>query len=80
MGFAKRIPFFVTVGGNTQMHPKSHTMCGTPEYLAPEFIFNKGHDQSADVWALGVSAKYPVNRGVNISGSILANSNIVANV
>jgi serine/threonine protein kinase len=24
------------------------------EYLSPEFIFNAGHDQSADLWALGV--------------------------
>jgi serine/threonine protein kinase len=24
------------------------------EYLAPEFVFNLGHDHSADLWALGV--------------------------
>jgi serine/threonine protein kinase len=24
------------------------------EYLAPEFIFNMGHDSSCDIWALGV--------------------------
>lgn len=24
------------------------------EYLAPEFIFNMGHDSSSDLWALGV--------------------------
>lgn len=24
------------------------------EYLAPEFIFNLGHDASSDLWALGV--------------------------
>ena len=25
-----------------------------PEYLSPELIFNLGHDQSSDLWALGV--------------------------
>jgi serine/threonine protein kinase len=24
------------------------------EYLSPEFVFNQGHDHSADIWALGI--------------------------
>ena len=48
-GFAKHIPF----EKKGKIHQKSFTLCGTPEYLSPELVLSKGHDKSADYWALG---------------------------
>ena len=41
-GFAKVCPY------------KTYTLCGTPEYLAPEIILNKGHGKPVDWWTFGV--------------------------
>ena len=42
-GFSKKLD-----SGN-----KTWTFCGTPEYVAPEIILNKGHDKAVDFWSLG---------------------------
>jgi polo-like kinase 1 len=33
---------------------KKKTICGTPNYIAPEILENKGHSYEVDIWSLGV--------------------------
>lgn len=33
---------------------RTYTLCGTPEYMAPEIVMHKGYGFAADWWAVGV--------------------------
>jgi CRP-like cAMP-binding protein len=49
-GYIKMVDFgFAKIVKN-----KTFTLCGTPEYMAPEIILRKGHAKGVDYWATGI--------------------------
>ena len=32
----------------------SYSLCGSPDYIAPEMILGVGHSRAVDYWALGI--------------------------
>jgi protein-serine/threonine kinase len=57
---------------------KAYTICGTPQYLAPEVILKKGYDKAVDWWSLGCvmyemltgKLPFPIKKGLKLSRRI----------
>eukprot|EP00347_Sterkiella_histriomuscorum_P013151 403365815 len=52
-GYLKLIDF----GFAKVVRKRTYTICGTPEYIAPEILLNQGHSKPVDWWTVGILTK-----------------------
>eukprot|EP00937_MAST-01D_sp_MAST-1D-sp2_P000059 g59.t1 len=53
-GHLKLADFGLAKDGVTRAHQGANSLCGTPEYLAPEVLERRGHGTAVDWWGLGM--------------------------
>lgn len=54
MGHIKLADFGLAKDAVTESDSGANSLCGTPEYLAPEVLARKGHGTAVDWWGLGM--------------------------
>ena len=47
-------PKLIDMGFAKEIKDVSFTLCGTPEYIAPEIVLGRGHNKAVDWWSLGI--------------------------
>lgn len=50
-GYIKLIDFGL---GKRLKDERTYTLCGTPQYMAPEILEQKGYGTTVDFWSLGI--------------------------
>ena len=53
-GYLKLIDFGFAKKLTSSANQETFTMCGTPEYMAPEVFTMSGHNTTADWWSVGI--------------------------
>ncbi len=73
----------VDFGFSKKVSSKTYTMCGTPDYMAPEIIKGSGHSVEVDWWALGVlcfellAGYTPFSDGADVANELVVYDNIL---
>ena len=53
-GYSKRITNYETESMYSNANTRSYSVVGQEEYMSPEVLNKKGHDEACDWWSLGI--------------------------